>query len=263
LVGQCHHDPQPWIRDGLVNAGRKALEPAYVIHRRAYSDTSLIVELLTPSNGRVSVLARGVKQGKSQKALLLEPFKSLHVSWTGRGDLPVLSAIEEAGNPIRLQGEALACGYYINELIYRLVPKFEPAADIFAHYWPTISACVDEDRRAIDLRYFEVALLEQLGLAPRLDHDIITGEDTVADKTYYYRIPDGPVAAEIANGNGVEISGTSLLNIAAMEFDSPTTQRESKRLTRELLHYHLDGKPLMSRALFKSFKQINSESGDA
>ena len=65
-----------------MNAGRKPLEPAYVIHRRAYSDTSMIVELLTPAQGRVSVLARGVKRGKSPKALLLQPFRSLHVSWT-------------------------------------------------------------------------------------------------------------------------------------------------------------------------------------
>jgi len=72
-----------------MNASRTTLEPAYVIHRRAYSDTSLIVELLTPGYGRVSVLARGVKKGKAQKSLLLQPFRSLHVSWAGRGELPV------------------------------------------------------------------------------------------------------------------------------------------------------------------------------
>lgn len=245
-----------------MNAGRKPLEPAYVIHRRSYSDTSLIVELLTPEQGRVSVLARGVKRGKTQKSLLLQPFRSLHVSWTGRGELPVLTAAEEAGTALHLQGEALACGYYVNELVYHLVPKFEPAPDLFAHYWPTIESCCEPETRQADLRYFEVALLEQLGLSPTLDHDITTGAPTDINGTYYYRIPDGPVPAAVANGNGIEITGATLLNISAMDFSDPVTQAEAKRLTRALLHYHLDGKELLSRALFKSFSNIGVRSDD-
>lgn len=243
-----------------MNAGRKLLEPAYVIHRRAYSDTSLIVELLTPAQGRVSVLARGVKRGKTQKSLLLQPFRSLHVSWTGRGELPVLTAAEEAGNALHLQGESLACGYYVNELIYHLVPKFEPAADLFTHYWPTIQSCCEPEKRQANLRYFEVALLQQLGLAPTLDHDIVSGTPTAVDSTYFYRVPEGPVPAASANGNGVEISGASLLRISDMDFSEPQTQLEAKRLTRALLHYHLDGKPLLSRALFKSFSGLGVNS---
>lgn len=236
-----------------MNAGRKPLEPAYVIHRRAYSDTSMIVELLTPAQGRVSVLARGVKRGKSPKALLLQPFRSLHVSWTGRGELPVLTAAEEAGKTLHLQGEALACGYYVNELVYHLVPKFEPAPELFTHYWPTIQGCLEAATRQADLRYFEVALLEQLGLAPTLDHDIVTGHATDIKGSYFYRVPEGPVPSDVANGNGIEISGASLLNIAAMDFSAPATKAEAKRLTRALIHYHLDGKELLSRKLFKSF----------
>jgi len=245
-----------------VNTGRKSLEPAYVIHCRAYSDTSMIVELLTAEQGRVSVLARGVKRGKSQKALLLQPFRSLHVSWTGRGELPVLTAAEEAGRVLHLQGEALACGYYVNELVYRLVPKFEPAPEIFTHYWPTIQGCCDAETRQADLRHFEVALLEQLGLALTLDHDIVTGCTTDIDSTYYYRIPEGPVPADVANGNGIEISGATLLNIAAMDFSESATKTEAKRLTRALLHYHLDGRELLSRALFKSFSKLGAKAND-
>ncbi len=245
-----------------MSAGRKPLEPAYVIHRRAYSDTSLIVELLTPEQGRVSVLAKGVKRGKSQKALLLQPFRSLHVSWIGRGELPVLTVAEEAGRSVHLQGEALACGYYVNELVYHLVPKFEPAPELFTLYWPTIQGCCEPATRQADLRHFEVALLEHLGLAPTLDHDIVTGHATDANSTYYYRVPEGPVPANVANGNGIEISGASLLNIAVMDFSESVTRVEAKRLTRALLHYHLDGKELLSRALFKSFSNLGSETRD-
>lgn len=242
-----------------MGAGRKQLEPAYVIHRRPYSDTSLIVELLTPSNGRVSVLARGVKRGKSQKSLLLQPFKSLHAAWLGRGELPVLTTAEEAGNSLFLQGEALACGYYINELIYHLVPKHEPAADLFSLYGPTLEACTIPDKRATALRYFEIALLEQIGLSPTLDHDIINTEAIDENAMYYYKIPEGPVPSDKAsvdengNKNGVPVSGAGLMSIANMDFSEPKTQQEAKRLARALIHYHLDGRELLSRALFKNF----------
>ncbi len=245
-----------------MNSGRTILEPAYVIHRRAYSDTSLIVELLTPEHGRVSVLARGVKKGKSQKSLLLQPFRSLHVSWAGRGELPVLTAAEEAGATVHLQGEALACGYYVNELVYHLVPKYEPAPDLFAHYWPTIQGCCKPDTRQADLRYFEVVLLEQLGLSPTLDHDIATGQPTDANSSYHYRIPEGPIPVDSANGIGIEISGSSLLKMSAMNFTDLQTQKEAKRLTRALLHYHLDGKELLSRDLFKSFSSVQVKNHD-
>ena len=245
-----------------MNGGRTTLEPAYVIHRRAYSDTSLIVELLTPSHGRVSVLARGVKKGKAQKSLLLQPFRSLHVSWTGRGELPVLGTAEEAGNALHLQGESLACGYYVNELVYHLVPKFEPAPDLFTHYWPTIQSCCNPETRQADLRNFEIALLTQLGLSPTLDHDIVTGLPTDSNSTYYYRVPEGPIVADSANGKGVEISGSSLLKIASMDFSESKTQTEAKRLTRALLHYHLDGRQLLSRALFKSFSTVGAKTHD-
>lgn len=240
-----------------MNMGRVSLEPAYVIHRRAYSDTSLIVELLTPAHGRVSVLARGVKKGKVQKSLLLQPFRSLHVSWAGRGELPVLAAAEEAGKTVHLQGEALACGYYVNELVYHLVPKYEPASNLFTHYWPTIEGCCHADTRQRELRHFEVILLEQLGLSPTLDHDIVTGQPTDPESMYNYRIPEGPIKADNSkSSNGITISGCSLLKIAAMDFSDAKTLTEAKKLTRSLLHYHLDGKELLSRALFKSFSNI-------
>ena len=245
-----------------MSLGRKQLEPAYVIHRRNYSDTSLIVELITPAHGRVSVLARGVKRGKAQKSLLLQPFRSLHVSWTGRGELPVLGVAEEAGNTLHLQGEALACACYINELIYHLVPKFEPAQSLFTHYWPTVSACNELELRDRQLRYFEIALLEQLGLAPTLTHDIVTGEPIDAESRYRYRIPEGPMPAELASGNGVELHGSTLLDIASMNFSSAQTLSESKKLTRALLHYHLDGKQLLSRDLYKSFHALSTQSNE-
>jgi len=173
---------------------RQQLQPAYVIHTRAFRDTSMIVELFTPEHGRVSVLARGVKTGKAKKSLLLQPFRSLHVSWAGRGELPVLSAVEEAGNTLHLQGQSLACGYYVNELIYHLLPRDDPAQGLFANYWSVVSSLDDLSRRDAALRRFELELLVQIGYEPLLDHDYASGEMIAQDGVYRYRVPEGPYA---------------------------------------------------------------------
>ncbi len=242
-----------------MTAARVNLQPAYVIHTRAFRDTSLIVEVFTPEFGRMSLLARGAKSGKAKKSLILQPFRMLQVSWTGRGELPLLSAVEEAGSFIRLQGMALACGYYINELIYYLVPRYEPAAHLFARYWPVLEWINTEDQRDIALRLFEFTLLEQIGYAPQLDHDIETGLPIDTDKTYRYRIPEGPVLAELAGKSGVEIGGQTLIDLQAGDYANPATARQVRDLMRSLVHFHLDGRELLSRSLFSSFSKLDPQ----
>lgn len=254
---------------------RQQLQPAYVIHTRAFRDTSMIVELFTPEHGRVSLLARGVKTGKAKKSLLLQPFRGLHVSWAGRGELPVLSAVEEAGNSLRLQGQALACGYYVNELIYYLLPRDDPAPGLFANYWSIISSLDDLACRDSALRKFELELLVQIGYEPQLDHDYTTGETIAPETVYRYRVPDGPFAVghnavgepgsmddanvdrtPAAFQRGPQISGQTLLDLAAGSFNNPVTLRESRDLMRVLIHYRLDGRELLSRTLFKSYSKL-------
>lgn len=229
---------------------RVDLNPAYVIHSRAYRDTSLIVEVFTASQGRLSLLVRGAKSGKQKKSLILQPFRKLHVSWAGRGELPVLSSVEEAGGSLRLQGQALACGYYVNELIYHLLPRFEPAMELFVMYWPVIEAINDESIRDSALRRFEFNLLQQTGYAPLLGSEWQTGEDIVAEQRYRYRIPEGPEVAD--SGDGLMVSGQTLLELDAEQFESLTFAKEARDLARILIHYQLNGRELVSRSLFNS-----------
>ncbi len=235
---------------------RQDLHPAYVIHTRSYRDTSLIIEIFTPTHGRVSLLVRGAKSGKVQKALVLQPFRMLHVSWTGRGDLPVLTAVEEAGASVRLQGQALACGYYINELVYYLLPKDVPAEELFVQYWPVVEALLQEQGRDNALRQFEFALLDQTGYAPLLSHEKDSDVEIQPTRDYRYLVPDGPVPAEVASQKGVAVSGQTLLELAAMQYDSLTHIREARDLARALIHYQLNGRELLSRSLFSSFKSM-------
>jgi len=257
---------------------RQQLQPAYVIHTRPFRDTSMIVELFTPEHGRVSVLARGVKTGKVKQSLLLQPFRSLHISWAGRGELPVLSAVEEAGNSLRLQGQSLACGYYVNELIYHLLPRADPAPGLFANYWSVVSALDDLTGRGAALREFELDLLVQIGYEPQLDHDCATGDPVVPELRYRYLVPEGPLALSNApdtnlpenhqvSGNavplgGLLIGGQTLLDLSNRKFNREVSLREARDLMRLLIHYQLDGRELLSRTLFNSFSKLESSVND-
>ena len=240
-----------------MSAARQDLIPAYVIHSRAYRDTSLIIEVFTPTHGRVSLLVRGAKSGKVQKALILQPFRKLHISWAGRGELPVLAAVEEVGEFIRLQGASLACGYYINELIYYLLPRHEPAPELFVQYWPVVEAISNEITRDSALRQFEFALLDQTGYSPLLSHEKNGSAEVDSAVNYYYQVPDGPVRAENSESKGVPVSGQTLLELSSMNFTSLTNNKEARDLSRALIHYHLNGRELLSRSLFASFNALN------
>ena len=239
-----------------MSNARQELHPAYVIHTRAYRDTSLIIEIFTPTHGRVSLLARGAKSGKVQKALILQPFRKLHVSWAGRGELPVLTSVEEVGESLRLSGQSLACGYYVNELVYYLLPRHEPAEELFVQYWPVVQALADAGLRDHALRQFEFALLDQTGYSPLLDYEKESTVEIQPATNYRYQIPDGPVRADLAGQSGVAVSGSTLLELAGMEYATLSHMKEARDLARALIHYHLNGRELMSRTLFADFQNL-------
>ncbi len=239
-----------------MSQSRYDLHPAYVIHSRSYRDTSLIVEVFTPAQGRMSLLVRGAKTGKSKKSLMLQPFRKLHVSWAGRGELPVLSAVEEVGASMRLQGEALACGYYVNELVYHLLPRYEQAAELFVLYWPVVEAINNPETRDIALRQFEFSLLEQTGYEPLLSHEWQSGNAVEPSCRYRYSIPEGPELTESVKG--LVISGSTLLALHNRNYDALGNMKEARDLARALLHFQLNGKELLSRSLFTSMAKLQS-----
>jgi len=243
-----------------VSGGRDNLVPAFLLHSRAFRDTSLIVDLLTPQQGRVSVIAKGARGGKRSRALLLQPFKALHVGWVGRGELPLLTQVEEARNDFQrtqLQGQSLACGYYLNELAWRLLPANEPAPELFARYLPSLLA-LNSSARDTALREYEITLLRQIGYAPVLQYDIESGDAIKADRQYHYRIPDGPVAAD--SRNEPTISGAALQSMIDLDFSNDACLREVRDLMRRLIHYHLEGRELESRKMYRLFGDIGQRS---
>lgn len=227
------------------------LQPGFVLHSRPYRDTSAIVEAFTAGHGRVALVARGVRSQKSRLRGLLQPFRRVLLSWSGAGDLHTLTGAEEVGPALRLSGEGLISGFYVNELMMRLSHRNDANAQLFASYGATLQALAQSQDPRVVLRIFEKRLLEALGYGLQLQHDL---DDAPIDPDGHYRytVEVGParVHGTAAAGEG-GIGGATLLALAAEDLRGDTALRESKRLMRTVLNHYLGPKPVRSRELFR------------
>lgn len=190
-------------------------QAAFVLHGRAYRESSLLLECFTRDHGRVGLVARGVRKEKSRMPrALLQPFVPLSLSWSGTGDLATLLAAEADAQPIALAGEALLCGMYVNELVLRMTLRHDPHAGLFDSYAASLHRLAGSESAAWTLRRFERDLLEHLGYGANLDLDAATGEALDASLDYGYRHEVGTVRWSGA-ADGARVKGSALLALAA------------------------------------------------
>ena len=231
---------------------RVAADQAYVLHRYPYGETSLLLELLTRHHGRVAVIAKGVRKPKSTRRALLDPFVPLQAGWSGRGEVATLGSLEaEAAGPV-YSGERIFCGFYLNELLLRLLHRHDPHERLFDAYAQAVAALADpaRDQGAV-LRVFEKRLLEEVGYGLVLTHEVADNAPITSAGRYRYLPDQGPVPEATAGGAGIAVSGATLLALAAEDLIEVEALSEAKRLMRQLLAPHLGGKPLQSRRLFE------------
>ncbi len=232
---------------------RVSLQQAYVLHRRAYRETSFLVDIMTPDFGRLTVLARGVRKARSQAQGLLQPFIPLLVSWSGKGELMTLHDVEINGEAKTLRGECLFAGFYLNELLMCLLQKWDSHSGIFSAYEKAVSALRTGVLEEKTLRIFEKYLLEELGygLLPRKDTLAL---NTLLPDRYYQLVPEqGFVLSDITEPSKTSealFSGESLLAIMREDWENKDILQEAKRLTRFILAPLLGSRPLFSRRLF-------------
>jgi DNA repair protein RecO (recombination protein O) len=224
---------------------RNELQPAFVLHRRPYSNTSLLLEAFLLHEGRMPLLAKGATAGRALGASLLQPFLPLLVSRSGRGEVRTLGRFEAAGPPLPLRGQQLYCGFYVNELMVRLMPRDEPHPALFAAYQETLGRLVEEGDPEPALRRFEVGLLAELGYGLVLETEAGTDARVDPAARYDYVVERGPERASAG-----ELGGATLLKLAAGDALSGEERREARRLLRRVLDHYLGGRPLKSRELF-------------
>jgi DNA repair protein RecO (recombination protein O) len=228
---------------------RIQLEPAYVLHSRSFRETSLIVEAFTREHGRVAVVARGAKSSRSRWRNVLQPFRPLLLDWNQKSDLGTLTAVDQVASPPALQGQALYCGLYLNELLMRLLHRGDPHAEVFERYRHALSELASEASPQPLLRLFEKHLLEAIGYAMLLDQEYESGAGIQAHLWYDYHPQRGPLLSS-GSGKG-RVSGTALLALHAENLHAENLP-ELRMLMRSVIGYHLGDKPLASLSLFSA-----------
>jgi len=242
-------------------------QAAYVLHLHPYSETSLVVDVFTRDHGRVPLLARGARRPRSAMRGMLMSFQPLELGWFGGGEVKTLAKAEWLGGMPLLGGRCLLLGYYLNELLLKMLPREDAHSALFDAYASALRALAAGGADAPELRRFEKTLLKELGYGLTLDIDMDTGQPVVAEGEYTYLIERGPVrrvpagthsagAGETAAGEVPSLCGKTLLDMAADDYADPRTRLESRQLMRQLIAHHMGGKPLQSRRVFIELQEL-------
>ena len=194
------------------------------------------------------MIAKGAAPARGERKAILQPFVPLLANWAGRGELKVLRQLETASRPVALEGKYLFCGFYLNELVMRLLKRHDPLPELFSLYAQTLAQLTDRQDAENILRYFELGLLQALGYAPLLDREAVGGRAIEQDKLYWYQVEAGPVSTRSENLPGLH--GDTLLALSAGATLNPQQKHEALRLMRYILQFYLGDKPLKSRELF-------------
>ncbi len=226
-----------------------------MLHTYPYKETSLIVEAFTRRFGRVAMLARGARRPRSSMRGVLLAFHPLRLGWTGASELATLTTVEWAGASRTLAGIGLMCGFYVNELILKLLPRDDPHEDLFDFYAASLTALATGQAPAPVLRSFEKRLLAELGYAPALEQDA-EHRPIDPERLYVYEPERGPVAARGAPSGEAVVSGRTLLEISRDEYARPETREQARALMRMLIGYRLHGQMLHTRAILAELNEL-------
>ena len=226
------------------------LEPGFVLHQRPFQNTSLIVDCLTGNYGRVSLLAQGARRAGKQRMAELQPFKRVRLSWVRRSELGRLTHVEADGGNRELAGDALLAGFYLNELLIRLVPGGDPNESILNCYSNCLAQLAGSRDIARALRIFELEFLDALGYRVDLEQDCRTGEPIRPDGHYIFE-HEGGMTASMTDKTIETISGRHLISLREHRLDDADSLQAARRLLAPILNTHLGERPLKTRQVMR------------
>jgi DNA repair protein RecO (recombination protein O) len=233
-------------------------QPGLVLHTYAWRETSLIVEVFTRDHGRMALVARGAKRPTSQFRGLLGPFAPLLLCWSGRNEIKSLVRAEWCGGLAPMRGESLLAGFYLNELLVRMLARADAHEILFARYVEALAALAERERgHDAVLRAFELDLLRETGHAPAFDQ---TADGAPLEADAFYRVDAERGLVRVADADPGDdpacLRGSSALAIARGEFASAPVASQSKLVLRHLIRYHLNGQPLNTRRVLHDLRQL-------
>jgi DNA repair protein RecO (recombination protein O) len=216
-----------------------------------------VAEVYTRDSGRIAVIARGARRPRSALRGVLMAFQPLVFTWSGKAELKTLHKAEWQGGYTPLRGLGLICGFYLNELLLKLLPREDAHEQLFEAYATALGQLPAAQDHAAVLRRFERVLLQELGYGLVFDREISSGTPIAADRRYRYVPEQGPVAAnETDEQSGVELTGKTLLDMAVDQYTDPRTVQQSKALMRALINHCLGDQTLHTRQLLRDLQQL-------
>ena len=242
-----------------MSSKRISEEPAYVLHRYDWSESSLILEVFTRHHGRIALVAKGAKRPSSSFRPILLPLQPLHLAFGGDAEIRTLKSAEWAGGNVMPTGDALLSGYYLNELLLRMMARDDPHTALFDAYSQVVQILASEHGDALQpaLRAFELVLLREIGVLPVLDAQTLTLAPLVP-KDRYSLVPEGGLR-QAGQGDRASLSGSQWLELQeALEDSAPFTQTLMacasllpglKPQLRTLLNYHCGVSTLRTRQM--------------
>ncbi|MBP0591788.1 DNA repair protein RecO [Paraburkholderia sp. LEh10] len=231
-------------------------QPAFVLHSYPYRETSLIIDVLSRDHGRIALIAKGAKRPHSALRGVLQTFQPLSLAWSGKSEMRTLTGAEWVGGMLPLTGDALLCGFYVNELLVKFLAREDPHPQLFHHYVVTLTRLAHDEPPVQVLRSFERVLLRETGYAMSLNRTV-TRKAVVPDGRYVFD-PERGVreASDDLPSNWPVISGQTLLDMEQDDYHRAQTVAQSKTLMRFLLNTYLGGTPLATRQILIDLQNL-------
>lgn len=228
-------------------------ELAFVLHSHPFRETSLLLDVYSRHHGRLAIVARGARRPGSALRGVLMNFQPLLLSWFGKGEVRTLHAAQWQGGQPYLQGTALMCGFYLNELLINLLARDDAHEQLFDYYRATLYRLAHESDHAASLRCFEKHLLQELGYALELKKEAGSNNPIQPEICYRYIVEKGALPDD--GSKGLKVQGKTLLAMADDDYADPVVVQQSKLLMRMMLNHHLGGKVLHTRELIKDLQK--------
>ncbi|NIF69664.1 DNA repair protein RecO [Burkholderia sp. Ap-962] len=235
---------------------RVSEQPGFVLHSYPYRETSLIIDVLTRDHGRVALVAKGAKRPHSALRGVLQTFQPLSLSWSGKSEMRTLTGAEWVGGMLPLGGDALLCGFYVNELLVKFCAREDPFPPLFQHYLVTLARLAHDEPAVQVLRSFERVLLRETGYARALNRT--TARRAVQPEGRYVFDPERGVreASDELPAHWPVVAGQTLLDMEEDDYHRAQTVAQSKTLMRFLLNTYLGGTPLATRQILIDLQNL-------
>ena len=216
-------------------------QPSFILKSQAFKETSLIHQVFTQDHGVVSILSKGSRAKNSKYGSLLQSFRGLSISWSGKSDLKTLLVAEEWSPISPLVASSLYCGFYINELLLNLLHKHDAHPVLFSAYKNVIQQLSNNERLEANLRQFEKLLFDEIGYGLALEHEANSLEPLNENGHYQYK----PGVGALVESNPLhpnDVLGRTIINLKNNKLTDKYELAQAKRLMRRLIDTQLDGK---------------------